>query len=421
MGNGKKLDRSAGLRDSMVKYLRDQGVLNIARIEGAFRNVPRHLFLPEIDLDRAYRDEAISVKQHEGVSISSSSQPAMMAIMLEQLDLHAGHKVLEIGAGTGYNAAVMAHIVGEEGRIYTVELEEDLANSAREHIEAAGYGSRVEVINDDGGYGYPEAAPYDRIIITASAADILPSWWTQLKRGGRLVLPLSIRGTQVSVAFENRGEVLESASAVGCGFMQLRGEFAAQTLTRHFGPEDQIRFDTEYATAPDAQTLDAWLRGSATDIDTGVEVLGRDLWGGLLVWLPAREPASFSLLAIGRAVEANLVPPLFGFEQTPATHFTGGFFSERGMCVLMRPPDEPLPGANDPPKAWHLWVRAYGDDPELASRIAEQVRAWDAAGRPMVGVMSLRVFPARQNVTPSANEHPIPRRWTTILARWRGD
>src|SRR5690349_21333586 len=127
------LDRAAGLRDALAKYLREREAIRTARVEGAFRNVPRHLFVPDVDLDQAYSDDVISVKQQDGVSISSSSQPAIMALMLEQLDVRAGQKVLEIGTGTGYNAALLAHLVGAEGRVVSVELDEDLAEKARQH------------------------------------------------------------------------------------------------------------------------------------------------------------------------------------------------------------------------------------------------------------------------------------------------
>ena len=142
---------------ALVEELKDKGYIHSPRIEAAFRTVLRHHFLPGTPLDEVYSDRAISAKQDEqGQWISSSSQPAIMAIMLEQLGLEPGHNVLEIGAGTGYNAALMAQIVGEAGRVVSVEIEEDLAETAREHLATAGF-ERVQVICADGGYGYPDA------------------------------------------------------------------------------------------------------------------------------------------------------------------------------------------------------------------------------------------------------------------------
>ena len=97
-----------------------------------------------------------------------------MAIMVEQLELRVGHSVLEIGAGTGYNAAILRELVGPTGRVVSVEIQPDVAEEARRNLERAGYGD-VSVLTGDGGFGHPEGAPYDRIILTASAADISPT------------------------------------------------------------------------------------------------------------------------------------------------------------------------------------------------------------------------------------------------------
>src|SRR5207302_1492517 len=158
------------LHQSLVDQLRQAGCIRSASVEAAFRAVPRHLFLPGLPMEGVYRDEAIPTKELDGATVSSSSQPAIMAVMLEQLQLQPGHRVLEIGAGTGYNAALMAHIVGDAGRVVTVDLDDDLVMSAREHLAAAAF-SRVQVVCGDGGLGWPEAAPYDRILLTVGAGD----------------------------------------------------------------------------------------------------------------------------------------------------------------------------------------------------------------------------------------------------------
>src|SRR3984957_20846224 len=110
------------------------------RVAAALRAVPRHLFLPELPPEEAYRDAAIVTKRDtDGHPISSSSQPAIMAIMLAQLGLAPGQRVLEIGAGTGYNAALMKHIVGPSGHVVSVDIEPDLVVAARDHLASAGY------------------------------------------------------------------------------------------------------------------------------------------------------------------------------------------------------------------------------------------------------------------------------------------
>ena len=113
-------------------------------MEAAFRAVSRHLFLPDVGISDVYTDRAFPTKHAGGKPISSSSQPAIMAIMLEQLALEPRQRVLEIGAGTGYNAALIARIVGQGGHVVTIDIDEDLVMLARKHLAAAGF-DRVDV------------------------------------------------------------------------------------------------------------------------------------------------------------------------------------------------------------------------------------------------------------------------------------
>src|SRR5215204_4057723 len=122
-----------------------------------------------------------------GRPISSSSQPAIMAVMLDQLDVRPGQRVLEIGTGTGYNAALLAELVGGSGAVTTVDIDADLVEQAGRNLDAAGVGGvdvvrgdgsagGVDVVRGDGSAGWPDAAPYDRIILTAAARDLAPAW-----------------------------------------------------------------------------------------------------------------------------------------------------------------------------------------------------------------------------------------------------
>ncbi len=186
-GEGQK-DASAR-HHALVTRLKEGGYLSDPRVEAAFRAVPRHLFLPDVPLEVVYADEAIPTKRRDGLVISSSSQPAVMAIMLDQLALQPGHRVLEIGAGTGYNAALMAHIVGNTGQVVTVDIDDDIVAAAHAHLAVAGFPA-VHVVCGDGALGSADAAPYDRIILTVGARDIAPAWIAQVRPDGRLLVPL---------------------------------------------------------------------------------------------------------------------------------------------------------------------------------------------------------------------------------------
>src|SRR4029453_3529461 len=193
----------AALHAALVDALLRRGAITDPRAEAAFRAIPRLLFLPDAPLAEIFRNQAIPTKIRDGEAISSSSQPEIMATMLDQLRLAPGLRVLEIGAGTGYNAALMAHIVGEKGAVVTMDVDDDLAESARAHLSAPG---PAQGAAGGGGLGHPAGAPYDRIILTVGAWDVAPAWWAQLRLGGRLVLPLAGGGAQKSVGFGPRGD-----------------------------------------------------------------------------------------------------------------------------------------------------------------------------------------------------------------------
>ena len=221
----------------------------------AFRTVPRHLFLPEVDLDRVYSGAAIPTKHGEkGDPISSSSEVAIMALMLDALRLERGQRVLEIGAGTGYNAAILAELVGAEN-VVTLDIDREIADEARAHLRSVG-DEDVRVEAADGWMGWSHGAPYARIELTAATSDISPHWVEQLEEGGVLVAPLLLRpNAQAIVALRKRGETLESLSVFAGGFMWLRGMGAAGEAPAEIGP-----WRVTSSRAVDAERLLALLR-----------------------------------------------------------------------------------------------------------------------------------------------------------------
>jgi len=175
-------ERGAEGRTRMVEYLRQQGVHE--EVLEAMLRVKRHLFVPPERSDQAYGDYPLPIG--EGQTISA---PHMVAMMCDYLDLKKGDKVLEVGAGSGYHAAVIAELIGEEGHLYTVERIPWLVEFSMKNMERAGY-KNVTVTHGDGTLGLPEHAPYDKISVTCAAPDVPPPLIEQLKTGGKMVIPL---------------------------------------------------------------------------------------------------------------------------------------------------------------------------------------------------------------------------------------
>jgi protein-L-isoaspartate(D-aspartate) O-methyltransferase len=222
---------STGLRRQLVGYLRRQGHLRDRRIAAAFIAVPRETFLAEHaerdGLAVIYRDDAIVTRRdpETGMPLSSSSQPAIMAEMLEMLAVEPGQRVLEVGAGTGYNAALLARLAGPNGEVTSVELDPELAADASDALQAAG--AEVRVVAGDGRSGWGEAAPFDAMIATASTESIPRAWHDQLVPGGRLVVPLRLSSAVFSVqavmALRKVAHGFDTVAVTPGGFMALRG------------------------------------------------------------------------------------------------------------------------------------------------------------------------------------------------------
>jgi protein-L-isoaspartate(D-aspartate) O-methyltransferase len=144
-----------------------------------------------------------------------------MALMLELLELAPALRVLEIGTGSGYNAALLAHIVGDAGSVTSLEIDEQLAAAARANLNAAGFNG-VHVVHGDGVHGWPAGAPYDRVIATAAVAAIPSEWLDQMAPDCRLVAPVEGEAWQLVTAFERMDDRLVRGQTIPCGFISLR-------------------------------------------------------------------------------------------------------------------------------------------------------------------------------------------------------
>jgi protein-L-isoaspartate(D-aspartate) O-methyltransferase len=228
LGLRRKTADTTKLRGQLVAELERREQIQSERVREAFLAVPRELFVTDFaareGLAAVYRDEAILTKHNEfGLPLSSSSQPAIMALMLEQLELEEGMRVLEVGAGTGYNAALLSLLVGKRGRVVSVDVDAQIAGEARGALKDGGY--RVRVVHADGRAGFSQSAPYDRIIVTASADALPRAWFEQLTDDGLLEAPLRLNSAwaQAIPVLRKTPRGFRSLRTLCGGFMPLRG------------------------------------------------------------------------------------------------------------------------------------------------------------------------------------------------------
>lgn len=254
-----------------------------ATVERAMRTVPRDVFLPGLDLESAYTDQAVTIKDNPGkpLPLSCASVPSVVAMMLEQLGARTADDVLEIGAGTGYNAALLAELVAH-GSVTTVDIDPDVALHARTRLNATGY-EHVTVIERDGLLGAPENAPYDGIIATVGVWDIPATWWDQLKDGGRLVLPLRWRGQTRSVALTRHGNALVSQGMELCGFVPIIGQNGEKTSPLNADDTIRVHYDEDQDVDPDGLAATLQTGKPALEVPSAQRVGGEEPFDG--VWL----------------------------------------------------------------------------------------------------------------------------------------
>jgi protein-L-isoaspartate(D-aspartate) O-methyltransferase len=208
------------LRNEMVARQLIPRNITDKRVLEAFLKVPRHCFIPETVRAYAYEDNALPIGHSQTIS-----QPYMVAVMTEKLALKGDEKVLEIGTGSGYQAAILAELCK---KVYSIERVESLSRQAEKIVKDLKY-SNIEFIIGDGTLGYKKESPYDAIIVTAGCREIPKPLLDQLKDGGRLVIPLGEFFQQILTTVVKKGENLISEESVPCVFVPLIGEFGWQS------------------------------------------------------------------------------------------------------------------------------------------------------------------------------------------------
>ena len=395
-------DHRARLADTLVAG----GYITTPEGEAAVRRVPREAFAPPgTGLAAAYADDTVVTRRHpDGHVLSAISAPWLQARMIAQAGVQAGWRVLEIGSG-GYNAALLAEIVGPAGAVTTVDIDPDVISRARRALDDTGY-PHVTTVVADGEYGHLPHAPYDAIIVTVETSDVPPAWIEQLAPHGVLVAPMRLRGITRSIAFTRDGDRLVAQSMLMCGFvpMQGAGNIPEQRVPLA-GDVVVVRLDDE-TTNVDANALAEAIRGPRSEVWSGVTMPGGVSFETLLLWLTG-QPVPYGRLFTDR----DRATDLFDGVVAPFAPISPAFLTTDSLAYLvLRKLDTTI-------SEWEFGAHGFGPHATtVATRMCDAIRAWDRhAPDPQIVV-----HPGADALVPGdgATRLVIRRRHTTIAITW---
>ncbi|MFI1996243.1 methyltransferase, FxLD system [Actinoplanes sp. NPDC020271] len=299
-------DGAAALREAMVATLREEGHITSEGVAAAMSVVPRHDFAPDEPLEKVYQTDTTLVPKIDanGRQTSVVSASHIQAIQLEQADVRPGMNVLEVGSG-GYNAALIAEIVGTSGSVTTVDIDSDVVDRARAGLSRAGY-EQVNVVLADAEHGVPQNAPYDRIIVTVGAWDIPPAWLDQLTPTGRIVVPLRFSAITRLISFDRaEGSPTLKASNYRLGsFVPMQGDGAADESLIAVTPDLGLRIDQNSSLTFDVPALRKALNTSPVESWSGTPF---DMPDELELYLLTNGPEMPMLHAAQAAVDQDVV------------------------------------------------------------------------------------------------------------------
>ncbi|MFF2618763.1 methyltransferase, FxLD system [Kitasatospora sp. NPDC058046] len=360
---------AAELNEHLVSALKRAGRITTPEVGAAFRATPRHLFVPDIGLAEAYKDDYQPTdRDGDGQLLSSVSAPWLVAEMLNYLHPLPGHSVLEIGSG-GYNAALLHHLVGDGGAVTSIDIDPVVTERARRCLKAAGLEDAVRILTADGAHGVPDAAPYDRIEVTVQAAAIEQTWLDQLASDGVLVVPLRVRGLGRLVALTPDGEGHWSGGGwLPCGFVAMRGEAASSTQVHTLTPGARVRVDG--AQPLNLEALVRSLDTTGAPVWSGVEVDASERTRPVVdLWVATVLDAYGTLLVDPKQSVLRALPG--------GTPLTWNADFSAAAYVTMRPAE----GKNG---RYEYGVVVHGEDHALGEALVEGLREWDRdhRGRP---------------------------------------
>jgi protein-L-isoaspartate(D-aspartate) O-methyltransferase len=330
----------------------------------------------EEHLATLYADRALVLFGDDDDDVPSTiSQPSFVLRMLDMLQLEPGQKVFELGAGSGWNAALMGHLVGEKGCIYSLELIPEMAQRAAATIDSLGI-KNVNVIEGEGGEGYAAGAPYDRAIFTAGAYDLPHPFFEQIKEGGLFLVVIKSEGGGDTLALlRKEHEYFESIDSVACGFVQMRGTYQLESLK-------PIRLEE----------LPEWQELKEKLINT------RPFWWG------GKGKQDFPWRTLGVRSFLGITEPSFrSFKiQTEETGRNQHYFG------LWDPEEKSLVSAKDD------LLRSYGSSP-AEERLIKSLERWVKLGMPSAASFSLKIYPIDYPLTANENEWIVRRKESQFL------
>ncbi|MCT2594495.1 methyltransferase, FxLD system [Streptomyces sp. N2-109] len=359
------------LRNALVDKIRESGHALTPAVETALRTVPRHLFVPDTPLEDAYANTPVNIKYDiDGTSISCASQPSIVALMLDQLEVRPGDRVLELGAGTGYNAALLTYLTGETGHVTTIDVDDDLVEGTREHVAAAGF-TNVEALTLDGALGYPEGAPYDRIIATVGAHGVPHAWMQHLAPNGRLLVPQRLKGSvSRSIAYAQRDGRWTSVSSKMNTFMPLRSGIADDDRrVIPLSTDGTVRLQAPAGQHIDAEALAGVLEQPRTEEWTGMMVRAMESPEWMELFVSCSLPSGLIRMLFPKEAKGTLLT------EDPYPSSTAAVDKGAITYLARRLSQKTTPEGG---KLWEFGVIGHGPgSDELAAKVADLIRSWD--------------------------------------------